>query len=104
MNRTLLALVLACAAAAGCKDDDSTTTAEPQQAEDYVSLAVGYGDEYDGLICDAYSEGEAFCADEVTFVYCSGGEWWELDCVYDVGADFCGEHDSDNTVDCYIWI
>jgi hypothetical protein len=105
MTRTLVAsLVLACALVACHDDDDTPITAEPQQAEEYSSVGVLYGESWGGLVCDAFIEGQAFCADDTTFVYCSLGEWWVLDCVEDLGADFCGEDDYEDTVDCYEWI
>ena len=33
-----------------------------------------------------------------TIIFCSGGEWWALDC-QGIGGDFCG--DDGETVDCY---
>jgi len=102
MKWTLLTCLFLASVVVGCNSDEDK--AEPQSAEQYVSLAAGYGADYDGLICDWYTEGQAFCADDTTFVYCSLGEWWMLDCVDDLGADFCGEDDVDDTVDCYVWI
>ena len=102
MKRTLLLPLLVACAVAACNDE--TTTAEPQSAQEYQSLAVSIGDDYVGLACDAFTEGQAFCADDTTFVYCSLGVWWAIDCVDDLGADFCGEDDYYDTVDCYIWI
>lgn len=107
MKRTLLgALVLACILV-GCldldKDDGDVSTAEPASAEIYASRGISLGDYYDGLVCDWYTEGSALCADDTTFVYCTGGEWWALDCVDDLGADFCGYDEYDDTVDCYVY-
>ena len=52
------------------------------------------------MFCNAFSEGLAWCDDDVTIAYCSLGTWWLLDC-YDIGADFCG--DDGITVDCYVY-
>ena len=62
--------------------------------------ATNFGDYYEGMFCNAFSEGLAWCDDDVTIAYCSLGTWWLLDC-YDIGADFCG--DDGITVDCYVY-
>ena len=108
MKRTLLAVLLVLSAAgsfAACSSNDSSTddSAQPQQAAQYQNLASSYGYDYFGLVCDDYNEGSAFCADDRTFVFCSVGVWWQLDCIDDIGADFCGEDDYYGTVDCYAW-
>ena len=55
------------------------------------------GDVYEGVVCDAYAEGLAWCDDDYTLAYCSAGTWWLVDC-WDVGEDYCVEDAF--TVDC----
>ena len=112
MTKTaLLAFVLGCALAAcqtsntpakggtvrgvDARDSGQTVGSKSRTSTRYAN---DYGDEYEGVTCDAFSEGLAWCDDDYTIAYCSLGQWWLLDC-WDVGEDFCG--DDGYTVDCY---
>ena len=58
------------------------------------------GETYEGVTCDASTEGLAWCDSETEIAFCSDGVWWLLDCSHpDIGGDFCG--DDGTTVDCY---
>src|SRR5690349_13050433 len=60
-----------------------------------------HGAVYDDLTCDESLEGLAWCDSETELAFCSGGEWWVLDCSHpDIDGDFCG--DNGHTVDCYV--
>src|SRR5258706_4003292 len=61
--------------------------------------ATDFGDLYEGMFCNAYSEGTAWCDDDYTIAYCSYDTWYLLDCT-DIGYDVCG--DDGNIVDCYV--
>jgi hypothetical protein len=61
-------------------------------------FANDFGDIYEGVECDALTEGLAWCDDDVTIAYCSVDTWWLLDCT-DAGYGYCG--DDGYTVDCY---
>src|SRR2546422_815278 len=62
------------------------------------SMAASKGASYEAVTCDASEEGVAWCDDDQTIVFCSGGEFWTLNCG-SIGGDFCAE--LDDTVDCY---
>ena len=102
MKRTIGVLVIGCILA-GCFEDEITTS-EPQPADKNLSIPVSLGDEYSGLECDWITEGESYCADDRTLVYCSLGEWWIVDCIDDLDADFCGVDDVTDEADCYYWL
>jgi hypothetical protein len=58
------------------------------------------GASYEDLTCDQSDEGLAWCDSDTELVFCSGGEWWSLDCAHpDINGDFCG--DEGTTVDCF---
>jgi hypothetical protein len=59
------------------------------------------GASYEDVGCDAEDEGLAWCDSATEIAFCSGGEWWVLDCAHpDIDGDFCG--DNGDTVDCYV--
>ena len=62
------------------------------------SMASDRGVSYETVTCDASEEGVAWCDDDHTIIFCSGGSFWALDCGA-IGGDFCAE--VDDTVDCY---
>src|SRR4051812_46954653 len=63
------------------------------------SKGTDMGASYDGVTCDSSTEGLAWCDSDTNIAFCSGGEWWILDCSHpDIGGDFCG--DDGSTVDC----
>lgn len=68
-------------------------------AQSGAGSAQGAGQDFDGVPCDAEAEGIAWCASDTEVVFCSGGEWYILDC-WDIGADYCAEDDF--SVDCYL--
>jgi len=101
MTRTVLgSLALACALVA-CSDSstpkDTQRTAGNTARSDQRD-ASSYGTYYGGISCDYTEEGLAWCDDDYTVVYCSGGTWWAVDC-YSIGYDYCT--DDGYTVDCY---
>jgi hypothetical protein len=58
------------------------------------------GATYDELTCADELEGLAWCDSATELAFCSGGEWWVLDCSHpEIDGDFCGEVGT--TVDCY---
>jgi|SRR5215510_10940242 len=64
------------------------------------SKGTQQGETYEGVTCDASTEGLAWCDSDTEIAFCSGGAWWLLDCSHpDIGGDFCG--DDGTTVDCY---
>jgi hypothetical protein len=83
------------ASAAKSAGDKSGPTAKSNQ-----SSATNQGTETDdGTACDSSDDGVAFCADDATVWFCSGGNWYQLDCTsLDPDAE-CGEDSL--TVDCY---
>jgi hypothetical protein len=59
------------------------------------------GASYEDLTCDGELEGLAWCDTQTELAFCSGGEWWVLDCSHpDIDGDFCGDNGA--TVDCYV--
>ena len=65
------------------------------------SKATDHGSTFEDVGCDAQDEGLAWCDSERELAFCSGGEWWTLDCTHpDIDGDFCG--DTGTTVDCYV--
>jgi hypothetical protein len=65
------------------------------------SKGADKGAVYQDLTCDADLEGLSWCDSASEIAFCSGGEWWILDCTHpDIDGDFCG--DNGNTVDCYL--
>jgi hypothetical protein len=67
-------------------------------AKGKMSMGTDKGSSYDSLTCDDSAEGVAWCDDDYDIVFCSGGEWWLLDCTA-AGYGYCG--DDGETVDCY---
>lgn len=64
------------------------------------SKGTDKGATYEGVTCDASTEGLAWCDSDTEIAFCAGGEWWLLDCANpQIGGDFCG--DDGNTIDCY---
>lgn len=58
------------------------------------------GSTYLGVTCDASTEGLAWCDSDTDLAFCTGGDWYLLDCSHAaIGGDFCAE--DDDTVDCY---
>ena len=59
-----------------------------------------HGASYEDLTCAGELEGLAWCDSATELAFCSGGEWYVLDCSHpDIDGDFCGEVGT--TVDCY---
>jgi hypothetical protein len=81
---------------AGCGEEKKGKTGG--QAAGMKSMGTNKGMEQDGVTCDAATEGQGFCADDYTIIFCADQSWWELDCSA-FGA-FCG-YDGD-TVDCFL--
>lgn len=64
------------------------------------SMGNDMGATYEGVTCDASTDGLAWCDSDTEIAFCAGGEWWLLDCSAPaIGGDFCG--DDGETVDCY---
>lgn len=61
------------------------------------SQASDMGATYEEVTCDDTNDGAGWCDTDVDLVFCSGGEFYVLDCS-SVG-DFCGEEAT--TIDCY---
>jgi hypothetical protein len=60
-----------------------------------------HGATYGDVGCDGDDEGVAWCDSETSLAFCTGGEWWVLDCAHpDIAGDYCGEVGA--TVDCYV--
>jgi hypothetical protein len=58
------------------------------------------GSVYDGVTCDATTEGLAWCDSATEVAFCAGGEWYLLDCAApEIGGDVCAE--DGETIDCY---
>ena len=68
-------------------------------AQDNSDQAESQGETYDGVDCDETTEGLAWCDSDTQIAFCSGGEWYVLDCA-EIGGDACFE-DGD-TIDCYV--
>ncbi len=69
-------------------------------AETDKSKGTMQGETYEGVECTTDTEGLAWCDSDTEIAFCSGGQWWLLDCSHpDIGGDYCAE--SDDTVDCY---
>jgi hypothetical protein len=97
-----------------CSQPDQPRKGSPQQGSDaaasgttagsisrsHRSTADDTGNIYEGVVCDASTEGIAWCDDDFDIVFCSDQTWWLLDCTA-IGADYCG--DDGLTVDCYVW-
>ena len=64
------------------------------------SMATMEGSTYMSQTCDGTAEGQGFCADTSTIIFCSGGNWYSLDCSQLSSTPDCGE-DSNGDVDCY---
>ena len=62
------------------------------------SMATQKGASYETVTCDDSEEGVAWCDDDQTIIFCSGGIFWALDCGA-IGGDFCAE--TSDTVDCF---
>ena len=64
------------------------------------SKGADKGATYEDLTCDAGLDGLAWCDSAAEIAFCSGGEWWILDCTHpDIDGDFCADNGA--TVDCY---
>ncbi len=110
MHKTIM-MVLVAAAVAACGGDSKPTKGggakgsaamgtgqmSGSKANDNKSMGTDQGATYEGVTCDASAEGLAWCDDDFDIAFCSGGEWWLLDCSV-LGA-YCG--DDGFTVDCY---
>ena len=69
-------------------------------AEADKSKGTDQGATYLDVTCDETTEGLAWCDSDTNIAFCSGGEWWILDCSHpDIGGDFCA--DDGTNVDCY---
>jgi hypothetical protein len=64
-----------------------------------VSSATDKGTSYEDATCDADLEGTAWCDDDTTVIFCSGGNWYALDCAQ-IGGDLCAETIDAHVVDC----
>lgn len=76
-----------------CGEDMSNSTVDC-----YTEAAEGDLD----LVCDAESDGVAFCDDDTNLVFCAEGEWWSLDCPAIEDGAFCGEDADSLLVDCAV--
>jgi hypothetical protein len=92
-----IVVVLALALTGGCGSDKPSTAGD--RAKGMKSQANQQGTEHDGLLCDASTEGEGFCVDDWTIVFCADGYWWALDCSA-LGA-VC--YEDAYIVDCYAY-
>ncbi len=66
------------------------------------SLATSQGSETEGLVCDASTDGIAWCDDDTNILFCADGAWWLLDCGAVEAGAFCGYDEDLNIVDCYV--
>ncbi len=80
---------------ASAKSDGQKTGGNASGAK---SKAASKGDTAEDVKCDADFEGVAWCGSDTSVVFCSGGEWYELDCSA-AGLGVCAE-DEDHLVDC----
>jgi hypothetical protein len=86
----------------GAKGTDAQSAGQKSggTAESDHSKGTDKGNTYDGVTCDATTDGLAWCDSDTDIALCAGGEWWLLDCSSpEIGGDFCG--DDGQTVDCY---
>jgi hypothetical protein len=67
------------------------------KAAQSTSMSTDQGSTYEDVGCDTSDDGLAWCDDDENIAFCSGGEWYLLDCSA-LGA-YCG--DDGSTVDCY---
>jgi hypothetical protein len=57
------------------------------------SKGTDRGASYEDVACDDGVEGLAWCDSAAEIAFCSGGEWWILDCTHpDIDGDFCGDN------------
>jgi hypothetical protein len=61
--------------------------------------ATDKGTDLDGATCDDSLEGTAWCGDDTTAIFCSGGHWYALDCS-SIGGAVCAETIDADTVEC----
>jgi uncharacterized protein YceK len=59
------------------------------------------GAELDGVACDASLDGTSWCSSETEITFCSGGEWYALNCGA-IDGGFCGEDVDTLMIDCYV--
>ncbi len=109
MLATLMMCLGACGKAAPTKGSGAKTTdaakssgqkASPKVAAE-KSKGTSSGASKDGVTCDASLEGVGFCATDTTVVFCTGGEWWALECSALDAASFCGVDDL-GALDCWL--
>jgi hypothetical protein len=61
--------------------------------------ASSKGADYEGVTCDAASEGVAWCDSEGTMIFCAGGEFYALSCA-ELDGSVCAEDEEANVIDC----
>ena len=85
----------AAAKSAGAKSGSAAQVKAP--------MSMSTGATLEGVVCDADSEGLAFCASETDVVVCLSGTWWDVACATDVQAgSFCFYDESVPSVDCVL--
>ncbi len=105
----LVVVVAACSSSSGSKTKGGGATGASAMSSGQKaggnavadhSKGTDDGAAYDGITCDASTEGLAWCDSDTNLAVCAGGEWWVLDCSSaEIGGDFCG--DDGQTIDCY---
>jgi len=115
MKNWMLAFAVMLAACGGAKGPSKGSTAKTaaaakessakagSQATANTSKATMSGTGRDGVTCDASIEGVGFCASDAEIVFCSGGNWWVLDCSAIDPDAFCGT-DETGLVDCWVQV
>ena len=56
---------------------------------------------WDGLSCNASTEGVAFCDSNSSLIFCADNAWREIDCAKAVSGSFCGYDSATHRVDCF---
>jgi hypothetical protein len=88
---------------AGAKGGTAAKTAGQKvgsTAANKKDTATKKGAELDGVKCDAAEEGVSWCSTDAEITFCSGGEWYAIDCGGAVGG-VCADDLDTKTIDCY---
>jgi hypothetical protein len=116
MKKLVLVLVLAslggltaCGGSARTKGGGAKNPAAAKDAKEKAgskatsakSSAEDKGPTYEAVACDGSFEGVGFCSSDSEVIFCSGGQWWALDCGKLESGAVCALDLSTVSVDCY---
>lgn len=102
----LVALAFACGGGGPTKGSKATSASGAKEkagskATAATDKATMSGDTRDGVTCDTTIDGVGFCATDAQIVFCSGGNWWVLNCTAIDPKAFCGT-DTAGVIDCWV--